>query len=132
METDIPNIYAKVSSFSDYSLNSNSIEIPVSAEGKKLVVTITPDSKLYGPGETATVNVLTTDVGGNPLSADVALWEVDKAIFELSDNRLGNIFDTFWFERGLAGLPKNNCHKKIRNQDNNQGYYQGNQGYYQR
>lgn len=98
--TDIPNIYAKVTSFDDNSLNDGQIDIPVSPESKKLVVGVTPNSKTFGPGETATVNISTTDIAGNPVSADLAIWTVDKAIFELSENRLGNIFDTFWQERG--------------------------------
>lgn len=99
VNTDIPNIFAKVSSFSSSALDSNQTNVLVSSESKKLVVNITPNSKTFGPGETATVNVSTTDVGGNPVSADLALWTVDKAIFELSDNKLGDIFKTFWNER---------------------------------
>lgn len=99
VNTDIPNMYAKVASFSNYALDSTTVNVPVSSEGKKLLINITPNSKTYGPGETVTVNVSTTDVGGNPVSADLALWTVDKAIFELSDIKLGNIFNTFWKER---------------------------------
>lgn len=99
VNTDIPNIYAQVSSFSSSSLDSNQVNVVVSSESKKLLVNITPNSKTFGPGETVTVNVATTDVGGNPVSAELALWTVDKAIFELSDNKLGDIFQTFWKER---------------------------------
>lgn len=99
VNTDVPNIYAKVAGFSDYQLESEVINLPVSAEGKRLSVKLTPDSKTYGPGETVTVNVSTTDQAGNPVAAELALWAVDKAIFELSDNKLGDIFSTFWFER---------------------------------
>ena len=99
VSTDIPNIFAKVSSFSANALDSNQTKISVSTDSKKLAVSITPDSKTYGPGETVTVNLSTTDVGGNPVSAELALWSVDKAIFELSDNKLGDIFKTFWDER---------------------------------
>lgn len=97
--TDIPNIFAKVSSFSSMTLDSSQTKIIVSPESKKLAVSLTPNSKTFGPGETVTVNVGTNDIAGNPVSADVALWSVDKAIFELSGERLGNIFDAFWFER---------------------------------
>jgi len=99
VSTDIPNMYAKVASFSNYTLDTTTVNIPVSSEGKKLLVDITPNSKTFGPGETVTVNVSTTDVEGNPVSADLALWTVDKAIFELSDIKLGDIFNTFWKER---------------------------------
>lgn len=97
--TDIPNIYAKVSGFSNFALDSTTINIPISSESKKVIVGITPNNKTFGPGEDVAINISTTDVGGNPVSADVALWAVDKAIFELSDNKLGDIFKTFWSER---------------------------------
>lgn len=94
--TDIPNMYAEISSFDDITLNSSQINLPVSTDTKRLSVRITPDKKVYGPGETTSVNIETTDLAGNPVSADVALWSVDKAIFELSDNKLGDIFTTYW------------------------------------
>lgn len=99
IEADIPNTYANIESFDETSLNSSSVNIPVSANSKKLNIELTPNSKNFGPGESATVNVQTTDTAGNPVSADVAVWAVDKAIFELSDNKLGDIFDMFWQER---------------------------------
>jgi uncharacterized protein YfaS (alpha-2-macroglobulin family) len=97
--TDIPNIYARVASFSNYALDLTTVNVPVSSEGKKLVVNITPNSNTFGPGETVNLNVSTTDAGGNPVAADLAVWAVDKAIFELSDNKLGDIFNTFWQQR---------------------------------
>lgn len=97
--TDMPNMYAKVTSFSDFALDENTVNVPVSPASKKLKVQIRSDAKKYGAGETVTVDVTTTDDRGNPVPAELALWTVDKAIFELSDNKLGDIFDTFWKER---------------------------------
>lgn len=99
INTDVPNMYARVASFSNYNLDSTDVNIPVSPEGKKVIVSISPNTKRYGPGETVTVDISTTDIGGNPISSELALWAVDKAIFELADNNLGNIFKTFWAER---------------------------------
>lgn len=99
VNTDIPNIYAQVSGFSSSSLDSNRVNIVVASDSKKLLVNVTPNSKTFGSGETVTVNIATTDIGGNSVSAELALWAVDKAIFELSDNKLGDIFQTFWKER---------------------------------
>ncbi|MBI4038453.1 hypothetical protein HY384_00690 [Candidatus Daviesbacteria bacterium] len=99
VNADIPNIFAKVSSFSASTLDSNQTNVIVSPESKKIIVNIIPNSQTFGPGETVTVNVSTTDSGGNSVSSEVALWAVDKAIFELSDNKLGDIFKTFWAER---------------------------------
>lgn len=97
--TDIPNIYLKVASFSDCCLDSASEKILVSTDPKRLLVAIIPDKKNYGPGETATINIQTTDFGGNAVSADVAIWAVDKAIFELAEDYYPKIFDVFWRER---------------------------------
>ncbi|MBI2593506.1 hypothetical protein HYW44_02595 [Candidatus Daviesbacteria bacterium] len=99
VNTDIPNMYADVSSFSSSALDSNETDVILSSTSKKLFVNITPQDTTFGPGEEVSVNVSTTDSGGNPVAADLALWTVDKAIFELSDNKLGDIFDTFWHKR---------------------------------
>lgn len=99
VNTDMPNIFAKVSGFSNHAYDSGSTNVVVSPESKKLVVNVTPSSKTFGPSENVTVNVSTTDAGGNPVSADVALWAVDKAIFELVDEKPEKIFETFWEKR---------------------------------
>jgi uncharacterized protein YfaS (alpha-2-macroglobulin family) len=98
--TDVPNVYVRASSFSAAALDSSYLNLSVSSLGKRVITTLTFDSKKYGPGDSANVEISTKDGLGNPVSADVALWAVDKAIFELSDNKLGNIFETFWNERG--------------------------------
>lgn len=97
--TDMPNIYASVSSFSQHSLDYSTVNLPVSPLGKKIVVKLTPDKEKYGPGEKVAVNIETTDVKGNPVSAETGVWAVDKALFELVENNTGKIFKTFWDER---------------------------------
>lgn len=99
VDTDIPNVYITVSSFNPVALDMAQINLPVSTTGKKIEVTITPDSLKYGPGETAEVELITRDLAGNPVTAEVALWAVDKAIFELAGSNLGDIFNKFWAER---------------------------------
>jgi uncharacterized protein YfaS (alpha-2-macroglobulin family) len=81
--SDVPNMYVSVTSFNNFSLDQTVINLPVSASGKKLVVQILPDDTKYGPGDTVKVDLLTTNLEGDPQSAEVALWAVDKAIFEL-------------------------------------------------
>lgn len=100
VDTDMPNIYVKASSFSDSSLDDDLISLPVSTESKKLNVVITPNQTTYGPGETVTLNIRTTDTAGNPVSGETALFAVDKALFELVDKKPDKIFDTFWRKRG--------------------------------
>lgn len=96
---DIPNIWAEASSFSDSNLGNGSANLVVSADSKKLIVNLTTNQKKYGPGEVVKVDVQTIDINGQPVSADVALWAVDKAIFELVDERPETIFNAFWETR---------------------------------
>jgi len=99
LDSDIPNIFASVNSFSNFTLDTGSEKVIVSAESKRVVVNVTADKKKYGPGETVWLNIETKDVAGNPLSAQTTVWAVDKAIFELVDANPAKIFDTFWRER---------------------------------
>jgi len=99
LETDMPDIYASVSSFASSRLDDNSMQIVVSPESKKMQVVITPDKEKYGPSDTVKLDIKTSDYQGKPLSADVAVWAVDKAIFELSSNNLPDVFNTFWRTR---------------------------------
>ncbi|MCK9378815.1 MAG: MG2 domain-containing protein [Candidatus Moranbacteria bacterium] len=97
--TDIPNIFAYVGSFSDSKLESFQENVKISSESKKMNVSIIPDKAKYAPGETASFDIKTTDYKGSPISAELAVWTVDKALFELLNNSTGDIFKTFWSER---------------------------------
>jgi len=99
VETDIPNIFVKVASFSNNFLDNDSEQIIVSSDPKKIKVSVTADKKRYRPGETIELFIKTTDLKGNPVSADTAVWAVDKAIFELTE-RHEDIIKTFWNTRG--------------------------------
>ena len=96
--TDIPNIYADASSFSDI-LNRGSVEISIPAQSKKIILNITSDKKIYGPSENIVVNLHATDQAGNPIQSEMAVYAVDKAIFELTDGRSTTIHDYFWSKR---------------------------------
>lgn len=99
VNTDTPNIFASVSSFSEKNLDSTDAEIKVSAEGKKINVSFTADKNTYNPEDQVVLNLKTADMSGNPISAETAVWLVDKAIFELANNNATGIFDRFWHER---------------------------------
>ena len=97
---DIPNIFANVSSFGVKDIDNDSADLMVSTASKKINVSLKPDRETYGPGDMAVVDVSTTDVNGNPISTDTAVWAIDKALFELADSNTKSIFDTFWYQRG--------------------------------
>jgi alpha-2-macroglobulin len=97
--TDMPNIFASVSSFDNESVNTSEAVLKVPALSKKITYRIMPDRERYGPGDTVTLNVESTDPAGNPVSADTAVWTVDKALFELVDQQPLRIFEQFWQDR---------------------------------
>jgi len=99
LDSYVPNIYFKVGTFSlnQYIISSDSLDI--SSESKKLNVSLLPSSTKYGPGENVELKINTKDLTGANKSSEVTVWVVDKALFELSTSRMGNIFDTFWYQR---------------------------------
>ncbi len=97
--SDQPNIYLAAYGFSKYRLDRAQTALSIDTADKKMVVSLVPDKTVYGPGETMKLDITTTDANGHPLSANVAVWAVDKAIFALTDSRLGDIFKTFWGDR---------------------------------
>ncbi len=96
---DLPNFYLQAMSFDQHELDRDNINIKMDTIIKKINVKVTPERGTYGPGDTATVMVETTDYTGSPIPAETALWSVDKAIFELTENNLGDIHSQFWAER---------------------------------
>lgn len=112
---DRPNIYVTVnawepqqggidentySSIPDSSLRIASVNLSVPVTDKTLLITITPDKEVYAPREEATFTVKVTNQAGVPVAAEVSLAMVDEAIFSLSNDRSGPIFNAFYFERG--------------------------------
>ncbi len=96
---DKPNIYVNASSFSPTNLDTDYVDLNVSAEHKRLQVKIETEKDRYSPGETLRAKVTTLDNANQPVPAEVAFWAVDKAMFELAPDNLGDIFDTYWSHR---------------------------------
>jgi uncharacterized protein YfaS (alpha-2-macroglobulin family) len=111
---DAPNIFVTVNawqgadttlteytyeSLPDAHLYSASVNLSVPVTNKTLNVTITPDREAYGPREEATFTVRVTNQAGEPVSAELSLAMVDEAIFALSEELAGPIFDAFYDER---------------------------------
>jgi uncharacterized protein YfaS (alpha-2-macroglobulin family) len=111
---DAPNIYVTVNvwqpqdttltedtwnSKPDSKLLRASVNLSVPVTNKTLLVTVTPDKESYAPREEATFTVRVTNQAGTPVSAEVSLAMVDEAIFALSDDLSGAIFDGFYYER---------------------------------
>ncbi|MCP4360504.1 MAG: hypothetical protein GY796_21050 [Chloroflexi bacterium] len=61
-----------------------------------LNVELTPQQTLLKPRDTAVYDILTTDSGGRPISADLSLALVDLAILTLKEDNAPNIVDYFY------------------------------------
>jgi uncharacterized protein YfaS (alpha-2-macroglobulin family) len=114
-EGDVPNIRVAInawqeqdttvtentsSSLPDSRLVTSYVNLSVPAFTKQLNVTITPNKAEYAPGEEATFTVRVTNYRGEPISAEVSLALVDEAIFALSPELNGLMYDSFYYERG--------------------------------
>ncbi|MEM7113627.1 MAG: Ig-like domain-containing protein [Chloroflexota bacterium] len=114
LDDDVPNIHVTVNawehqdtefgeraymSIADGRLHTASVNLSVPARHKQLQVMITPDKTEYTPREEATFTIRVTNAAGVPVSAEVSLAMVDEAIFGLSDELAGAIYDAFYFER---------------------------------
>ncbi len=98
-EDDMPNTFVTARSFDGEKLIRGTAKLKINTDQKQMRVRITLDKESYGPGEEVTLNVTTEDQKGNGVVADVAVWAVDKAIFELADRNFGDVFGYYWSER---------------------------------
>jgi len=77
-------------------------EITVDREQQELVVEVTPDRDVAGPGEQVTYTILTNDYQGEPVSADVSLSLVDLAVLSLTGPNTIPALDYFYPHRYLS------------------------------
>lgn len=78
------------------------INLPVSAESKKLAVDVTTDKAAASPGDEISVTVKVVDSAGNPVASDAAVMAVDAGSLILTDYKTPNPFSTFYEKVGLA------------------------------
>ncbi|MCA9980424.1 MAG: hypothetical protein KDD89_06320, partial [Anaerolineales bacterium] len=83
----------------DLALKTATAELKVPATDKQLQVEITADQDIYAPREDATFTLRVTNAEGEPVSAEFSLAVVDEAIFALSDDLSGSIYDAFYYDR---------------------------------
>ncbi len=104
-----PNVYVSVlivkgvdetSSKPDFRLGM--LELKVDTSQQQLKVELIPDKPQAGPGDTVTYQVRTTDLSGQPVSAEVSLSLSDLAALSLADPNSQPLLDFFYNRRGLA------------------------------
>lgn len=98
-EKYLPNVFVKAYSFSNRTLETQEKELLVNTDSRKLQIAINPDSQKYGPGDNVKLDLKVTDSSGQAVQTELAVWLVDKALFELAGNTTGDIFNTFWQKR---------------------------------
>jgi uncharacterized protein YfaS (alpha-2-macroglobulin family) len=69
---------------------------------QQLKVKVTPSTDRAEPGKEVRFDVLTTDLDGKPVSAEVGLALADLANLSVGAANSASIFDFFWHPRGLA------------------------------
>jgi uncharacterized protein YfaS (alpha-2-macroglobulin family) len=98
-EGDMPNIFLSAVTFDATRISTDQAEITVSTESKQMRIEVHTDKEQYAPGETLTAEVSARDFRGRPMQGEVTLWAVDKALFEIVDKGIGDIFKRFWEKR---------------------------------
>ena len=76
--------------------------IQVVSDAKNLNVNVASAKPQYAPQDKASYNIKTTDSNGKPISAEVSLSVVDKAVLALAQNFGFDIVEAFYGKRDLA------------------------------
>lgn len=77
-------------------------EINVDTSAQTLTVEVTPDREQAGPGDQVTYTVRTSDLDGNPVSAEVSLALTDLATLTLMGPNSTPILEHFYSPRSLS------------------------------
>lgn len=104
-----PNVYVSVllipqGGFPDGipSFKMGLANIPIISTAKSLQVNLSAASQQYAPRDKAVFNIKTADSSGKPVSAEVSLSVVDKAVLALASNFGPDIVEAFYGKRDLA------------------------------
>ena len=108
-DSDAPNIYVSVvlikgqtadAPLADYKVGL--LPLDVAPRAQTLNVSVVPDRPQAQPGEEVTYTIQTTDADGAPVSAELSLDLVDKAVLSLLPRQPNAIKETFYGRQGLS------------------------------
>ncbi|MHB0999602.1 MAG: MG2 domain-containing protein [Armatimonadota bacterium] len=102
LEAYVPNAFISVCLVDKSSFVNNQVPFNVSPEFKFMNVNITSDKEVYKPGDTAKYTIKTTDLSGEPVSAEISLGIVDESIYAIMEDRTEDIRKFFYGPRGNA------------------------------
>ncbi len=77
-------------------------QINIDTAQKTINVSVTADKESAGPGDEITYTIETTDINGNPVSADASLALVDKAVLALAPSNSPPMLDSFYSNQPLS------------------------------
>ena len=77
-------------------------KINIDTKQKTLDVSVTTDKEIAGPGDEVTYTIETKDINGKPVSADVSLAVVDKAVLALAPSNTAPLLDSFYSIQSLS------------------------------
>jgi len=78
------------------------VRLNIDTSHQTLDVKVTTDKTSAGPGEQVTYTIKTRDYTGKPISAEVSLAVVDKAVLALAPSNSGPILGSFYPEQALG------------------------------
>ncbi|MBI5031972.1 MAG: Ig-like domain-containing protein [Chloroflexi bacterium] len=104
-----PNVYVGVilipqGGFADGipSFKMGLVNLPIMSDAKALNVSVASNKTQYLPRDKASYSIKTLDASGKPVSAEVSLSVVDKAVLALASNFGADITQGFYGKRDLA------------------------------
>jgi uncharacterized protein YfaS (alpha-2-macroglobulin family)/tetratricopeptide (TPR) repeat protein len=89
-ERHIPNVYLNALMVSDGQLLADREEVVVPPVENFLEVEVTADREAYEPRDAGTLTVVTRDVDGNPVPAEVSLGLVDESVYYIQQPYAGD------------------------------------------
>ncbi|HSD82734.1 MAG TPA: MG2 domain-containing protein, partial [Anaerolineae bacterium] len=110
---DAPNVHVKISAYKppeanpgegndsipEANLLTSSVNLKVSADQRRLTVSLVPDRASDGLRETATFTIQVTDADRKPAQAELSLALVDEANYRLSEELTSDPFEAFYGQR---------------------------------
>ena len=92
----IPNVYLNAMMVSDAQLFSDREEVVVPPVEHFLEIEVTPDREAYEPQDEGTLTVVTRDVDGKPVAAEVSLGLVDESVYYIQQPYAGDPREHFF------------------------------------
>ncbi len=70
--------------------------------GSGLQISLTADSKTYGPRDPVKLRIKTTDANGKPVKANIGIAVVDETVLSYADDKSGNLLSRILLEQELG------------------------------